>query len=79
MNKFKSYWKSLAPDGKKSLSLHSGVNQTYISALANSHNDRKPGWRTISKLVAADPNINYEMFDESINQLYLDVKAGCKS
>jgi hypothetical protein len=63
MNKFKSYWKSLTPDGKKSLSLDSGVNQTYISALANSHKGRKPGRDTIFKLVAADSKINWEMFD----------------
>lgn len=59
-NKFYPYWDSLTAKQKIELAENAKTSVAYLSQIANEY--RNAGWNTIKKLMAADENIDIEMF-----------------
>ena len=57
---FKTHWESLSPEEKKGLAESAQTSVAYLSQIANQH--RGAGFRTINKLIQADPTLGYDSF-----------------
>lgn len=62
MNTFNNYWQALAPNQKNKLAEEACTSKNYLDQINGGF--RNAGAGLIRRLIKADPNITFEMFDD---------------